>query len=154
MPWTDFGAPQRVSDHPLGNGAGIASFCRDGTILQPGLDRMRKELCLALRRESTQEEDKPYSLFGILRVMIPVIQREGARAVGRLLEHVLLGSGDVTILACTGTANDYNSCQPKDLIVYNEVVPSHIPPLMEVAEVDQTLTELRPLPDLSLSTTL
>ena len=101
-----------------------------------------------------QEEDKPYSLFGILRVMIPVIQREGARAVGRLLEHVLLGSGDVTILACTGTANDYNSCQPKDLTVYNEVVPSHIPPLMEVAEVDQTLTELRPLPDLSLSTTL
>ena len=73
---------------------------------------------------------------------MPVIYGEGTRAVGRLLEHVLTGSGDATILAWTGIANDYNSCLPKDLTVYDEVVPLHIPALMEMGELDRTVRGL------------
>ena len=67
--------------------------------LHPGLDRGREKLYLASARETTREEDIAYSLFGIFNVAIPVIYGEGNQAVGRLLEHVLSGSGDVTILA-------------------------------------------------------
>ena len=57
--------------------------------------------------------------------------------------------------AWTGTANMYNSCLPRDLTVYNELVPPHIPPVMEMAEVDQMMTELcSSIPDLSLPMTL
>ena len=124
-------------------------------VLRPGLDRVREKLHLASRRQTTHVEDIAYSLLGIFNVAIPVVYGENYRAVGRLLEHVLTGSGDVTILAWTGTANDYNSCLPKDLTVYDEVVPLHIPLLMETTEVDRIVTELRSfLPSLSLATAL
>ena len=123
--------------------------------LQPGLDRVREKLSLASRRQTTHAEDIAYSLLGIFNVAMPIIYGEGTRAVGRLLEHVLTGSGDATILAWTGTAGDYHSCLPKDLTVYEEVVPPHIPALMETAELNRTVMELRlSLPDLSLATTL
>ena len=123
--------------------------------LQPGLDRVRQKLSLASRRQTTHVEDIAYSLLGIFNVAMPIIYGEGTRAVGRLLEHVLTGSGDTTILAWTGAANDYNSCLPKDLTVYDEVVPPHIPALMETGELDRTVRGLRSsLPDLSLATML
>ena len=121
-------------------------------VLQPGLDRVREKLSLASTRETTCVEDIAYSLLGIFGVTIPILYGEGTRAVGRLLEDVLTGSGDVTILAWTGSSNDYNSCLPRDLTVYRDVVPPHIPLL---AEVDQIVTELRSsLSDLSLAMTL
>ena len=123
--------------------------------LQPGLDRVREKLSLASRRQTTHVEDIAYSLLGIFNVAMSVIYGEGTRAVGRLLEHVLTGSGDTTILAWTGTANDYNSCLPKDLTVYDNVVPPHIPVPMETDELDQTVGVLRSsLHDLSLATML
>ena len=123
--------------------------------LQPGLDRVREKLSLASRRQTMHAEDIAYSLLGIFNVVMPVIYGEGTRAVGRLLEHVLTGSGDATILAWTGTANDYNSCLPKDLTVYDEVMPPHIPALMETGELDRIVRELRSsLPDLSLASRL
>ena len=123
--------------------------------LQHGLDRVREKLSLASRRQTTHAEDIAYSLLGIFGVAMPVIYGEGTRAVGRLLEHILTGSGDATILAWTGTANDYNTCLPKDLTVYSEVVPPHIPALMETGELDRTVKGLRSsLPDLPLATTL
>ena len=124
-------------------------------VLRPGLDRVREKLYLASTRQTSLVEDKAYSLLGIFNVAIPVIYGEGTRAVGRLLEHVLTGSGDVSILAWTGTANDYNSCLPLDLTVYREVVPPHIPLMMETTEVDRIVAELRAsLPDLLPATTL
>lgn len=124
-------------------------------MLQPGLDRVREKLFMASMRQTTLVEDIAYSLLGIFNIAIPVIYGEGDRAVGRLLEHILTGSGDVTILAWTGTANRYNSCLPTNLTVYNELVPAHIPPLMETAEVDEIVTELgSSLPDVSLATKL
>ena len=120
--------------------------------LQPGLERVREKLYLASTRQTTREEDIAYSLFGIFNVAIPVIYGEGDQAVGRLLEHVLMGSGDVTILAWTGNSGSYNSCLPMDLTVYDQIVPLHVPQPIEMAEMNSMVTALRSsLPDLSLA---
>ena len=119
--------------------------------LCPGLDRAREKLFLASKRQSTREEDIAYSLLGIFNASIPVIYGEGNRAVGRLLEYVLAGLGDVTLLAWTGHAGDYNSCLPPDLTVYDQLVPPHVPQPIEAAEMDGIIMTLRSsLPDLSL----
>ncbi|KAF8445020.1 hypothetical protein L210DRAFT_3394323, partial [Boletus edulis BED1] len=68
-------------------------------VLRPGLDKVREKLSLASTRQTTLVEDIAYSLLGIFDAAIPVIYGEGTRAVGRLLEHILTGSRDVTILA-------------------------------------------------------
>ena len=118
--------------------------------LRPGLDRGREKLYLASARQTTREEDMAYSLFGIFNIAIPVIYGEGDQAVGRLLEHVLTGSGDVTILAWTGTSGSYNSCLPVDLAVYDQIVPPHVPQPIQTTEMDNIVTVLRSsLPDLS-----
>ncbi|KAF8548705.1 hypothetical protein OG21DRAFT_1422604, partial [Imleria badia] len=68
--------------------------------LRPGLSSIREKLRLASTRQTTLVEDTAYSLLGIFSVtgMSPIYgEREGA--LGRLLEHVLTGSGDVSILA-------------------------------------------------------
>ena len=123
--------------------------------LRPGLDRVREKLYLASARQTTREEDIAYSLFGIFNVAIPVIYGEGNQAVGRLLEHVLSGSGDVTILAWTGASGSYNSCLPADLTVYDQIVPPHVPQPIQTIEMDTIVTVLRSsLPDLSLAMTL
>lgn len=115
----------------------------DMAMLVPGLNNVRVKLYLASRRETTLVEDTAYSLFGIFNASLPVIYGEGNRAVGRLLEHVLTGSGDATILAWTGTAGSYNSCLPIDLTVYNPLVPPHVPQPIEQAEMDRITTRLR-----------
>ena len=123
--------------------------------LRPGLDRVREKLYLASARQTTREEDIAYSLFGIFNIAIPVIYGEGDQAVGRLLEHVLTGSGDVTILAWTGTPGSYNSCLPAGLTVYNYIVPPHVPQPIQTTEMDNMVTALRSsLPDLSLAVML
>ncbi|KAN0091421.1 hypothetical protein V8E55_004987 [Tylopilus felleus] len=116
--------------------------------LQPGLDRAREKLYLASRRETTREEDMAYSLFGIFNVALPVIYGEGNQAVGRLLEHVLPRSDNVTLLAWTGSSGSHHSYLPSDLTVYNEIVPPHVPALIETAKMDGLVTSLRSsLPD-------
>ena len=123
--------------------------------LCPGLDRAREKLFLASKRRSTREEDIAYSLLGIFNASIPVIYGEGNRAVGRLLEYVLAGSSDVTILAWTGRAGDYNSCLPPDLTVYDQLVPPHIPQPIEAVEMDGIIMALHSsLPDPSLAMAL
>ena len=131
------------------------AITKELTVLCPGLDRVREKLYMASMRRTTLVEDIAYSLLGIFNISIPVIYGEGNRAVGRLLEHVLAGSSDVTILAWTGRAGDYNSCLPPDLTVYNQLAPPHVPQPMELAKVDNIVAKLRSsLPDLSLAVTL
>ena len=128
---------------------------QDVATLCPGLDRAREKLYLASARKTTREEDIAYSLFGVFDTAIPVMYGEGNQAVGRLLEHVLSGSGDVTILAWTGTSGRYNSCLPAGLTVYNQIVPPHVPQPIQTTEMDNMVTTLRSsLPDLSLAVTL
>ncbi|KAN0091542.1 hypothetical protein V8E55_005108 [Tylopilus felleus] len=121
------------------------------TTLQPGLDRAREKLYLASRRETTREEDMAYSLFGIFNVALPVIYGEGNQAVGRLLEHVLTRSANVTLLAWTGNSGTHHSYLPSDLIVYDQIIPPHVPSLLKTAEMDDLVRSLRSsLPDPSL----
>ena len=62
--------------------------------------------------------------------------------MGRLLEHILTGSGNVTVLTWTGTSGVYNSCLPKNLTVYDPLVPPHIPLPIEKAEMDGIIEKL------------
>ncbi|KAH0831056.1 hypothetical protein J3R83DRAFT_13575, partial [Lanmaoa asiatica] len=133
--------------------AGI--FTQELAVLRPGLERVREKLYLASTRHTTLVEDTAYSLLGIFNASIPVIYGEGNRAVGRLLEHVLTGSGDVTILAWTGPMGSYNSCLPVDLTVYSQLVPPHVPQLIEIVEMVSMVTALHSsLPDLSVAVRL
>lgn len=77
-------------------------------MLQPGPTQVREKLFLASKRQTTREEDIAYSLFGIFNVAIPAIYGEGNQAVGRLLEHILMRSDNVTILAWTGNAGNHS----------------------------------------------
>ena len=124
----------------------------DLATLQPGLDRAREKLYLASRRETTREEDMAYSLFGIFNVALPVIYGEGNQAVGRLLEHILTRSDNVTLLAWTGSSRSHHSYLPSDLAVYDQIIPPHIPALIETAEMECLVRSLRSsLPDPSLT---
>ena len=129
---------------------------QDLATLLPGLDRAREKLYLASRRETTRVEDIAYSLFGIFNVTIPVIYGEGNQAVGRLLEHILTRSDDVSLLAWTGrSSSSQHSYLPADLTVYKEIVPSHVPCPIETAKMDYMVTALRlSLPDLSMTVVL
>ena len=123
--------------------------------LQPGLDRVREKLYLASKRQTTREEDIAYSLFGIFNVALPVIYGEGNQAIGRLLEYILTRSDNVTLLAWTGSSGSHHSYLPADLTVYNQIVPPHVPPPVETAEMNDMVTALRSsLPDLFLTVTL
>ena len=115
----------------------------DLATLQPGLDRAREKLYLASRRETTHEEDMAYSLFGIFNVALPVIYGEGNQAVGRLREHILPRSENVTLLAWTGSSGSHHSYLPSDLTVYNEIVPPHVPALIETPKMDGLVASLR-----------
>ena len=131
------------------------ALTRELLVLHPGLDRVREKLYLASRRRTTLVEDIAYSLLGIFNVSIPVIYGEGNRAVGRFLEHILAGSGDVTILAWTGRAGGYNSCLPPNLAVYDQIVSPHIPQPIDTAEMDSIVMTLHSSwPDLSLAMSL
>ncbi|KAI9461348.1 hypothetical protein HD554DRAFT_1518592 [Boletus coccyginus] len=79
--------------------------------LHPGLTSIREKLRLASTRHTTLEEDAAYSLLGILSVTgVHAIYGEGEGALGRLLAHVLAGSGNVSILAWTGEFQQLPTC--------------------------------------------
>ena len=144
-------SPEVISEMQQATGVSAQEMA----VLRPGLDRVREKLYLASMRQAFRVEDTAYSLIGIFNVAIQANYGEGDRAVGRLLGHILTGSGDVTVLAWTGTSGDHNSCLPRDLTVYNLLAPPHIPRPIEKAEMDNIITGLRSsLPNLSTVMTL
>ena len=109
--------------------------------LRPGLTSIREKLCLASTRQTTLVEDAAYSLFGIFSVTgIPATYGEGEGSLGRLLAHVLTGSGDVSILAWTGESGSYNSCLPAHIAVFNELAMSYVPAPIQDAEMERMIT--------------
>ncbi|KAF8549252.1 hypothetical protein OG21DRAFT_613560 [Imleria badia] len=112
--------------------------------LGPGLSSIREKLRLASTRQTTMVEDAAYSLLGIFSAAgIPAIYGEGEDALGRLLAHILAGSGDASILAWTGQSSTYNSCLPSHITVFNQPATSHLPPPIENVEMEKTVTTLR-----------
>ncbi|KAF8554548.1 protein prenylyltransferase, partial [Imleria badia] len=105
--------------------------------LRPGLSNIPEKLRLASTRETTMVEDAAYSLLGIFSVAgIPTIYGEREAALGRLLAHILAGSGDTSILAWTGQPGDFNSCLPAYITVFNRpATRSHFPLPIEDAEM-------------------
>ncbi|KAF8439820.1 hypothetical protein L210DRAFT_3645803 [Boletus edulis BED1] len=109
--------------------------------LRPGLTFIREKLRLASTRETTLVEDAAYSLLGIFSVAgLPAIYGEGEASLGRLLAHVLAGSGDVSILAWTGESGSFNSCLPADITVFNGPATSHLPSPIPDADMERTIT--------------
>ena len=113
------------------------------TALRPGLDDIREKLCLASTRRTTLVEDAAYSLFGIFSMSLPVMYGEGDQALGRLLVQLLTSSGDISILAWTGRSGSFNSCLPTNIIVFNQLPLSHIPPAITTTEMEKLTTTLR-----------
>ncbi|KAN0082753.1 hypothetical protein V8E55_008548 [Tylopilus felleus] len=111
--------------------------------LRPGLTNIREKLCLASTRQATEVEDAAYSLFGIFKVAgLPTIYGEGNDSLGRLLSHVLAGSGDVSVLAWTGESGSFNSCLPSRIAVFISPATSHIPPPIPAAEMERIIKRL------------
>ncbi|KAK2038696.1 HET-domain-containing protein [Colletotrichum somersetense] len=54
-------------------------------------------------RQTTRDEDRAYSLFGIFDVNLPLIYGEGAKAFTRLQEAILQNSTDLSIFAWDGS---------------------------------------------------
>ena len=53
----------------------------------------------AARRETTREEDRAYSLFGIFDINMPTLYGEGQKAFQRLQEEILRNNPDTTLFA-------------------------------------------------------
>ncbi|KAF8441381.1 hypothetical protein L210DRAFT_3503460 [Boletus edulis BED1] len=113
--------------------------------LSPGLSSIREKLRLASTRETTLVEDAAYSLLGIFSVTgIPAIYGEAEGSLGRLLAHVLTGSGDVSILAWIGESGSFNSCLPTHITVFNGPATLHLPRSIPDAEMERTIAALQP----------
>ncbi|KAF8554678.1 WD40 repeat-like protein [Imleria badia] len=111
--------------------------------LRPGLSSIREKLRLASTRQTTLVEDTAYSLLGIFSATgVPAIYGEGEAALGRLLAHVLTGSGDVSILAWTGESGGFNSCLPAHITVFDGAATSHLPPPIEEVEMETIIAGL------------
>ena len=111
--------------------------------LRPGLDGIRQKLRLASTRQTTRVEDAAYSLLGIFSMSLGVVYGEGDKALGRFLAQILTSSGDTSILAWTGRSNSFNSCLPSNIIVFDQLVTTNIPPALEPAEMDKLTARLR-----------
>jgi hypothetical protein len=86
----------------------------------PGDLGVREKLRLASTRTAKYEEDIAYSLFGIFASDLQPNYGERKDALGRLLEEIVHRSGDVTVLAWTGSSSGFNSCLPAEITVYKE----------------------------------
>ncbi|KAK1962299.1 hypothetical protein LY78DRAFT_719972, partial [Colletotrichum sublineola] len=56
-------------------------------------------------RQTTRDEDRAYSLFGIFDVNLPLIYGEGVKAFTRLQEAILQNSTDLSIFAWDASGN-------------------------------------------------
>ena len=111
--------------------------------LRPGLTSIREKLRLASTRHTTLVEDAAYSLLGIFSVTgIPAIYGEGESSLGRMLAHVLAGSGDLSILAWTGESGGFNSCLPAHIVAFDGPATSHLPAPIADVEMERIITML------------
>ena len=133
-------APEIISEMEQATGVSAQKLMA----LRPGLSSIREKLRLASTRQTTLVEDTAYSLLGIFSVAgISAIYGEGENALGRLLAHILAGSGDASILSWTGQSGGYNSCLPAHITVFNQSATSHLPLPIENAEMEETVNTLR-----------
>ena len=110
-----------------------------------GLSNIQEKLCLALTWETTNVEDAAYSLIGIFEAAdLLANYGEGETLLGHLLANVLTRSGGIDILAWIRKSNEFNSCLPAHVLVYNRPATSHIPTPILDAEMEHLITALQP----------
>ncbi|KAI9571049.1 hypothetical protein HD554DRAFT_2238808 [Boletus coccyginus] len=88
-------------------------------------------------------ETRGYGLLALWYIRRLSLGHIWRRATTRLLQEVLTRSGDVSILAWTGKASDYNSCLPAEISVYREPASPYVPSPIEDDKMDGLVTELR-----------
>ena len=111
----------------------------------------------ASRCDADRYKTRRHSLLALWYIwcLYPVhVWRGTTTRSGRLLQEVLTLSGDVTILAWTGKASDYNSCLPVKIGVYREPASPYIPSLIEDDKMDELIAELRTSSHLDSAMTL
>lgn len=112
----------------------IASF-------HPSQLKVREKLRLASTRTATRE-DMAHSLIGIFDSDLMPKFGEGAAALGRLLQEIMVRLGEVTVLAWTaGTPSSFNSCLPVHISVYRQ--PPYTPPTPAEGEMETRVAHLR-----------
>ena len=65
-----------------------------------------RKMSWASERQTTRDEDKAYSLFGIFGINLPLLYGEGNRAFMRLQEEIIKHSNDLSLLAWAELEND------------------------------------------------
>ena len=132
-------SPQIISEMEEATGVSARALMA----LRPGLDDIREKLRLASTRKTTRIEDAAYSLLGIFSMSLPVVYGEGDKALGRFLAQLLTSSGDTSILAWTGRSGSFNSFLPANIVVFDQLLTTHIPLALERAEMDGIIARLR-----------
>ncbi|KAN0088054.1 hypothetical protein V8E55_006675 [Tylopilus felleus] len=133
-------SPEIISEMKEATGVSVQALMA----LRPGLDDTREKLCLASTRRMTLVKDAACSLPGIFSMMfLPVVYGEGDLALGRALAEQLTSSRDTSILSWTGKPGSFNSCLPNNIIVFKQLSPSHIPPVIASTEMDKIIAKLR-----------
>ena len=110
--------------------------------LRPGLNDICEKLHLASTQQTTWVEDAAYSLLGIFSMSLGVVYGEGDKALRRFLAQLLTSSGDTSILAWTGRSGSFNSCLPANIVVFDQLLTTHIPAVLQHAEMDRIITRL------------
>ncbi|KAF8134366.1 hypothetical protein EV363DRAFT_1323277 [Boletus edulis] len=109
--------------------------------LRPGLDRMRKKICLA-HAENNARGGHHVWLSGIM-LRSQRYYGEENQAIGHFLYYILTRSDNVKLFAWTRRSGSRRSYPPGDLTVYNQIVLPHVPPSIETTEVGGMVTALR-----------
>ncbi|KAL4080985.1 heterokaryon incompatibility protein-domain-containing protein, partial [Scleroderma citrinum] len=101
------------------------------SILEDGLPSLRPSVAQIISwasdRRTTREEDRAYSLLGLLGVHMPMLYGEGANAFRRLQLEIIRGSNDQSIFAWgwtrkTGWASSFLADDPSHFQDCNTVV--------------------------------
>ena len=109
-------------------------------ILANGLERNRlcvaKIISWAAKRKTGREEDRAYSLMGLLGVNLPMLYGEGKKAFHRLQMEIVRTSDDQSIFAWGHNSNvrigsiladdpdDFEGCSDMELMDHNEFINS------------------------------
>ena len=101
------------------------------------LDDIPEKLRLALTCQTTQVEDAAYLLLGIFSMSLPVVYGEGDKALGWFFTQLLKSLGNTSILAWTRQSGSFNSYLPANITVFDTLLMTHIPLMLEGAEMNK-----------------
>lgn len=125
-------------------------------VLTDGLSSHRRSsvaqiMSWAADRRTTREEDRAYSLLGMLGVQMPMLYGEGKDAFRRLQEEIIKRSNDQTIFAWgwsakTGWSKNFLADDPSYFLDCDKVVAMKVDEFVEALSKEIPREELNELP--------